>query len=40
VVYPSEDLKKFVDPALMRFALPTAPAWPAGGALHVNGAGW
>ena len=40
VVYPSEDLKKFVDPALMRFSLPTAPAWPAGGALHVNGAGW
>ena len=40
VVYPSDDLKKFVDPALMRFSLPTAPAWPAGGALHVNGAGW
>jgi len=40
VVYPSGDVKKFVDPALMRFSLPTAPAWPAGGALHVNGAGW
>ena len=39
VVYPSEGAKKFVDPSIMRFGA-GAPAWPSGGALHLNGAGW